>query len=125
MVFKKTFLFSAFALVSMIALLYGLNPSWFAKTLLGGADVNINFEHILRAVMCLYLAFAVFWLFCALTGRHIDLAILTIAVFAGGLFIGRLLSFALDGMPSPLLIFYAALEVVIVPVSVWLYRLPD
>jgi hypothetical protein len=50
---KKGFLILAFATVSVIALLYGIDPSWFARTFLGVTDLSVNFAHILRAVMCL------------------------------------------------------------------------
>ena len=43
----------AFAMVSIIALLYGIDPPWFARTFLGVDDLSVNFAHILRAVMCL------------------------------------------------------------------------
>jgi uncharacterized protein DUF4345 len=122
---KKGFLIVAFVMVSVIALLYGINPQWFARTFLGVSDLGVNFAHILRAVMCLYLALAAFWLFCALSDRHKNIAILTTIMFAGGLLAGRLLSFALDGLPSPLLIFYAALEGAVIPLAWWVYRLPE
>jgi len=122
---KKGFLILAFAMVSVIALLYGIAPSWFARTFLGVADLGIDFAHILRAVMCLYLALGAFWLYCALKDRHKNTAILTTIVFAGGLVVGRLLSFALDGLPSPLLIFYAALEFAVIPLAWWVYKRPE
>ncbi|MDH3668853.1 MAG: DUF4345 domain-containing protein [Paracoccaceae bacterium] len=122
---KRSFLILAFAMVSVIALLYGIDPSWFARTLLGVTDLSVNFAHILRAVMCLYLALGAFWLFCALKDRHKNTAILTTIVFAGGLVVGRLLSFALDGLPSPLLVFYAALEFAIIPLAWWIYKQPE
>jgi hypothetical protein len=122
---KKGFLILAFAMVAVIAVLYGIDPSWFAGTFLGVADLSVNFAHILRAMMCLYLALGVFWLFCALKDRHKNTAILTTIVFAGGLVIGRLLSFAIDGLPSPLLAFYAVLEFAIIPLAWWLYKRPE
>jgi hypothetical protein len=42
-----------------------------------------------------------------------------------GLVTGRLLSFLLDGQPAPLLIFYAAIELLLVPIGVWVYMRPD
>lgn len=111
---KKGFLILAFAMVSVIALLYGVDPPWFARTFLGVPDLSVDFAHILRAVMCLYLALGAFWLFCALSDTHKNTAILTTIVFAGGLVVGRLLSFAVDSLPSPLLISYAALECAVV-----------
>jgi len=122
---KKGFLILAFAMVSVIALLYGIDPPWFARTFLGVTDLSVDFAHILRAVMCLYLALGAFWLFCALSSKHKNTAILTTIVFAGGLVIGRLLSFAIDGLPSPLLIFYAAVECAVIPVAWWVYKRPE
>ena len=86
---KKVFLILAFAIVLIIALLYGISPSWFASTFLGINDLSLNFAHILRAVMCLYLALGCFWLFSAFNAKHRDTAILTTIFFAGGLVTGR------------------------------------
>jgi len=122
---KKAFLILAFAMVSIIALLYGIDPRWFARTFLGVDDLSVNFAHILRAVMCLYLALACFWLFSAFSDAHRDTAILTTILFAGGLVIGRVLSFIIDGQPAPLLILYAALEFMIVPIAWWIYARPE
>ena len=122
---KKGFLILAFAMVSVIALLYGIDPPWFARTFLSVTDLSVDFAHILRAVMCLYLALGAFWLFCALSDTHKNTAILTTIVFAGGLVVGRLLSFAVDGLPSPLLIFYAALECAVIPLAWWVYKQPE
>ena len=74
---KKAYLILAFAVVSTIALLYGISPVWFASTFLGMTDLSLNFSHILRAVMCLYLALGCFWLFSAFSDdppghRHSD-----------------------------------------------------
>jgi hypothetical protein len=122
---KRAFLIVAFAMVSTIALLYGIDPQWFAKTFLGVTDLDASFAHILRAVMGLYLALGLFWLYCALTGKYKNLAVLTTILFAGGLLIGRLLSFATDGLPAPLLIVYAGIEAAVIPLAVWIYRLPE
>ena len=122
---KKGFLILAFAMVSVIALLYGIDPPWFARTFLGVTDLSVDFAHILRAVMSLYLALGAFWLFCALSDTHKNTAILTTIVFAGGLVVGRLFSFAVDGLPSPLLIFYAALECAVIPLAWWVYKQPE
>ena len=112
-------------MVSMIAVLYCIDPSWFARTFLGVADLSVDFAHILRAMMCLYLALGALWLFCALKDRYKSAAVLTTIVFAGGLVVGRLLSFALDGLPSPLLVFYTALEFAIIPLAWWIYKRPE
>ena len=122
---KKAFLILAFVMVSVIAFLYGINPPWFARTFLGVETLSVNFAHILRAVMCLYLALGFFWLFSAFSNTHRNTAILTTIIFAGGLVIGRLLSFIIDGQPAPPLILYAGLEFTIVPMAWWIYKQPD
>lgn len=88
---KKSFLLLAFAMVLVIALLYGIDPSWFAATFLGMPKLSVDFAHILRAVMCLYLALGAFWLFCAFSNALKNTAVLTTIVFAGGLVLGRML----------------------------------
>ena len=122
---KKAYLILACAVVSTIALLYGISPVWFASTFLGMTELSLNFSHILRAVMCLYLALGCFWLFSAFSDTHRNTAILTTILFAGGLVIGRLVSFLLDGQPAPLLMIYAAMEFALVPVGCWIYTRPE
>jgi hypothetical protein len=122
---KKTYLILAFATVSIIALLYGISPAWFASTFLGVTDLNLNFAHILRAIMCLYLALGCFWLFAAFSDTHRNTAILTTILFAGGLVTGRLVSFIVDGQPAPLLSIYAGMELALVPIGYWIYTRPE
>ena len=38
---------------------------------------------------------------------------------------GRLISLFADGWPSPILMVYFALELSLVPVAVWVFRLPE
>jgi len=122
---KKCFLILAFVIVSVIALLYGISPAWFARTFLGVNELNVNFAHILRAVMCLYLGLGLFWLRSAFNEQYRNTAILTTIIFAGGLVTGRIFSFILDGQPSPLLILYGVLEITLVPVAYWIFTRPD
>ncbi len=121
MLLKKAYLVLAFAMVSIIGLLYGISPAWFADRYLGVGDLNPNIAHILRAVMCLYLALGVFWLFSAFSNAHRSTAILTTIIFAGGLVIGRIISFFIDGQPTPLLVTYAVMEFALVPIGCWIY----
>lgn len=122
---KKYFLILAFVAVSVHALLYGISPRWFARTFLSTPAVPLDFAHILRAVMCLYLAFGLFWLFSAFSDKYRNSAVLTIILFAGGLATGRCISFFTDGRPSPLLLLYAAIELISVPIAYWIFKLPD
>jgi uncharacterized protein YacL len=123
--FKQYFLIFASFAVTVIGLLYGISPQWFARTFLGISEIDLNIAHILRAIMGLYLALAVFWLYSAFSKKYRDTAVLTCVVFAGGLFIGRLISYFADGQPKPLLVLYIVLELGLVPLAFWIFKLRD
>jgi hypothetical protein len=122
---KKYYLVFAFCAVSIIALLYGVSPYWFARMFLGVSELDTNLAHILRAVMGLYLGFGLFWLFAAFSDGYRNTAVLTTVIFCGGLVTGRLISLSADGRPSALLILYIVMEFAIVPLGYWIFRLPE
>ena len=122
---KKLFLIVAFFTVSIIALLYGISPKWFARTFLNLTEISVDFAHLLRALMSLYLALGLFWLFSAFNDKYRNTAVLTTIIFAGGLVIGRFLSLFADGQPSLIMLVYIALELGLVPVALLVFRLPD
>jgi len=122
---KKVFLIFTFFTVAIIALLYGVSPQWFAETFLGVTDLDLNIAHILRAVMGLYIALGLFWLVAAFSDKYRNTAVLTTVLFAGGLVTGRIISFFADGQPSPLLMLYIVMEFLLVPIAIWIFRLPD
>jgi uncharacterized protein YacL len=122
---KKNFLLFAFVAVTPIALAYGVSPDWFASTFLGIEMLDTNIAHILRAIMCLYLALGLFWLYSAFNEAYRNAAVLTVVLFASGLVIGRIISCFADGQPQPLLILYIGLELVLVPIAYWVFRLPE
>ena len=103
---KKAFLIAAFIIVSVIALLYGVNPQWFGRTFLNLPQLDPKIAHILRAVMCLYLALGLFWLYSAFNQKYRNVAVLITMIFSGGLVTGRIISYFKEGQPAPLLIFY-------------------
>jgi len=125
MLIKKYFLLLAFSIVAIIALLYGISPHWFAQTFLDVADLSIDIAHILRAVMCLYLALGLFWLYAAFNDIYRNVAVLTTVIFAGGLVTGRIISLFADGQPSGILMLYVVMEFILVPVAYWIFKLPD
>ena len=122
---KKTFLICAFAMVSIIALLYGVSPQWFAGTFLDMPQLDPNIAHILRAVMGLYLALGIFWLYAAFNERYRNTAVLTTAIFAGGLVLGRIVSLFTEGQPAPLLTFYVFAEFMLTPLAIWVFKLEE
>lgn len=126
MMLKKGVLIFSFITITIIALLYGVSPQWFFSTLLVNAQVpNIDQSHILRAVMMLYIALGLFWLYSAFNDKFRDAGIIVLALFCGGLVTGRILSVLVDGQPSPILILYIFMELSLVPVCIWLLRRGD
>lgn len=120
---KKGLLIIAFITISIIALLYGVSPQWFFETfLIDSQSPSIDQSHILRAVMMLYIALGLFWLYSAFSDKYRDAGIVVLAIFCGGLVSGRILSVIVDGTPSPLLILYIFMELSLVPVCIWLLR---
>lgn len=122
---KQAYLIFAFVAVAVIALLYGVSPDWFARTFLDVNDLDADLAHILRAVMGLYLALGLFWLYAAFNPRFRDAAVLTTVIFSAGLVSGRLISLVVDGRPAPLLLIYVAMEFALVPIGLWVFKQPD
>ena len=123
MLLKKGLLVLSFATICIIALLYGISPQWFFETMLVDASApSIDQSHILRAVMTLYIGFGLFWLYCAFSDKYRDAGIVVLAVFCGGLVVGRILSVMIDGMPSPILLLYIGMELSLVPICIWVLR---
>ncbi len=125
MIIKKYFLIFAFSAVAIIALLYGVSPQWFMQTFLDTSEYSLDIAHILRAVMGLYLALGLFWLYAAFNEPYRNFAVLTTMLFSGGLVTGRIISLLTDGVPSALLLLYVAMEFILVPVAYWVYKLPN
>ena len=122
---KKYFLILSSATIFVVGSLYGVSPRWFARTFLGVTELDLNLAHILRAMMCLYLGFALFWLVAAFRDKYRNVAVLTVVLFPAGLVIGRILSFFIDGQPSWLLLAYLFAELVQAPLAYWVFRLPE
>ncbi|QGM96682.1 DUF4345 domain-containing protein [Methylocystis parvus] len=122
---KKIYLIFAFVVVSIIALLYGVSPGWFAEALLGLAGPDASAAHMLRAMMGLYLALGLFWLYAAFHDAYRNAAVLTTVIFCVGLVSGRLISLVIDGRPAPLLLLYVCMEFALVPIGLWVFRLED
>jgi hypothetical protein len=76
----------------------------------------------MRAIMGLYLAMVVVWIWGALDQQLTTPALVSCAVFMLGLAAGRILSFIVDGMPHWLLVVYAVLEILLGLVAIAIYR---
>ena len=119
---ESLFLVVAAVGLTPIALAYGLVPEVSAPMLYGIDIDSVSLAHVFRAVMGLYLAMVVFWILGATRDVLRFPALCSVAVFMGGLAVGRLLSLILDGMPEPLLVVYLVLEVGFTLVAVQLAR---
>ena len=113
-------IFCAIGLVP-IALGYGAKPSVSLDVLFGISVDTTNLTHIMRAVMGLYLAMVVLWIWGAFSRSMAGPALAACAVFMLGLAAGRILSFILDGLPHWLLVVYAALEIALGLIAIRLY----
>jgi len=114
-------IFCAVGLVP-IALGYGARPSDSLDALFGITVDTVNLAHIMRAIMGLYLAMVVVWIWGALDQQLTTPALASCAVFMLGLAAGRSLSFIVDGMPHWLLVVYAVLEILLGLVAIAIYR---
>lgn len=87
-------------IVIVVALVYGFQPN-----LLFDIHPNSIDEHnIFKAIMGMYLAFASFWCLALIQKNYWKAATISNILFMLGLAFGRLISFAIDGIPSPLLL---------------------
>lgn len=96
-----------------IALSYGILPREWVPVLFGFSADAVDARHIFRALMGLYLGMVALWVWGFLRPAATRAGLMSLMVFMYGLAAGRLLSFALDGLPTPLLIVYFALETTI------------
>jgi len=107
----QLFLLAVVILIVPIALNYGLDPG---RTLPMTLDVKVegtDQTHIFRALMCLYLGAAIYWGIGAFNPAWQRMAVIWAIFFAFSLAVGRVISLVVDGMPSPLLVVYLAIEI--------------
>ena len=108
---RQVFLFIIAIGLLPIALSYGLIPQKSMSYLYDISISDINSVHIFRAVMCLYLALALFWIIGAFKVQVRQAALYSLIVFMLGLAVGRILSLIIDGMPHWLLGVYLVMEI--------------
>ena len=109
----KLFLLVAGVFLIPVALSYGVDP---AATLPMSMNVTVegtDETHIFRALMGLYLGMVAFCIIAAFTPAWQHVAVIWAVFFAYSLAIGRIISLIVDGIPSPMLLFYLAVELVV------------
>lgn len=83
-----------------IALVYGLYPNIILFKLFDFKVETISLTNIFRAMMGLYLGMSTIWIVGIVKPEFWVTATITNIVFMGGLAFGRLISLALDGLPT-------------------------
>ena len=103
-------IFSAAGLVA-VALSYGVAPAVVLPKVLDLTVEGTDLTHILRAIMGLYLGMIALWVLGAFRSNFTRPAVIAEVFFMFGLAGGRVLSIAVDGVPSKLLIGYTVVEI--------------
>jgi Domain of unknown function (DUF4345) len=92
------------------ALSYGIDPAAvLPKTMTIAVDGTDQTE-LLRAVMGLYLGMSTFCAIAAFKPEWRHVAVIWAVFFLYSIAAGRILSLIVDGVPSPILLFYMAVE---------------
>lgn len=95
---KNTHLGLSAIVVFLAALIYGAHPSKILPFFFDFDIQNLELKNIFRAIMGLYISFAIYWVIGILKGEHWKGATLSNVFFMGGLALGRLVSLVLDGV---------------------------
>ena len=119
---NKFFLSSAGLSLILIGFSYGINSQSFLGTAIQLPQLTTDLSHIFRGIMGLYFAIGLYWIWAAQIPRHHRGALISLIAVMLGLFSGRMLSFVLDGRASPLLMVYAAMEIVVACVGIFLLK---
>jgi Domain of unknown function (DUF4345) len=101
---KNLHLIISAAVVIPIAFVYGSGNDNIFSIFFDFTPSTTDMNNILRAIMCLYLSMAVFWLSGIFYSRIWTIATISNILFMLALALGRLISFVLDGIPSVILI---------------------
>jgi len=109
----KLFLLVAGVFLVPVALSYGVDPAATLPKFMNITVEGTDQTHIFRALMGLYLGMSTFCIMAAFTPEWRRVAVIWAVFFAYSLAIGRILSLILDGMPSPILLFYMAVELIV------------
>lgn len=97
---KNTHLIISSLVVFPVSLLYGFFPEIFFKLSINTVDE----KNILKAIMGIYISFAVLWILGIFKDRFWKIATVSNFIFMFGLAFGRIISMLFDGIPSLLLI---------------------
>jgi uncharacterized protein DUF4345 len=109
----RLYLLVAAAILIPVALSYGVDPAATLPKFMNITVEGTDQTHIFRALMGLYLGMSTFCIIAAFTPEWRRVAVIWAVFFAYSLALGRILSLIVDGMPSPILLFYMAVELIL------------
>ena len=111
---KKESFFLVFVAIGVFSasLGYGFLPSLTMPFLYEIEVTNTNLLNILRAISGLYIALVTFWIIGAYNSNLQLPALWSLTIFMTGLALGRVVSILIDGLPSPIFIFYLFIEII-------------
>jgi len=115
---KHTHLAISSFVVFPVSLIYGFAPEVFFKL-----SVNtIDEQNILKAIMGIYIAFAILWVLGISKPKFWKIATVSNFIFMFGLAFGRIVSMIFDGIPSLLLLFGVVGELVLGCYGIYIYQ---
>ncbi len=111
---KKESFFLVFVAIGVfsVSLGYGFLPSLTMPFLYDIEVTNTNLLNILRAISGLYIALVIFWISGAYNSNLQLPALWSLTIFMAGIASGRVASILIDGLPSPIFIFYLFTEII-------------
>jgi Domain of unknown function (DUF4345) len=109
----KIFLLAAGVFLIPVALTYGVDPAATLPKFMNITVEGTDQPHIFRALSCLYLGMVTFCIIAAFTPEWQRVAVIWAVFFALSLAIGRIISIIVDGVPSGILIFFLAVELIV------------
>lgn len=117
-VVKHTHLIISSVVVFPISLIYGFFQEFFFQL-----SVNtIDESNILKAIMGIYIAFALLWVLGISQPKYWKIATVSNVIFMFGLASGRIVSMICDGLPSKLLILGVFGELILGCYGVYIFR---
>ncbi|MFT5846937.1 MAG: hypothetical protein ACJARX_000014 [Psychroserpens sp.] len=114
-IINKIHLIISACIVIPTAFIYGFKPELSFDMFLETVDEH-NFY---KAVMGLYLGFSTLWVLGVLKSSYLKTALITNMIFMLGLGFGRVLSIAIDGMPTSGYIFGTVAELFLGCYGLW------
>ena len=117
----KIHLIISVIIVIPISLVYGFNPA-------SQFDIQlqtIDEHNFFKAIMGLYLGFAMLWILGIFKQHYFKIAVLTNMLFMLGLGVGRLLSISLDGTPTFGLLFGTFGELFLGCYGIWVLKIKN